>query len=98
MEYSFNFNPNADMNQRQVLLSNIAARGIKETVQEFRTIINSSIRRVVPRKGVDGRIILEWILGKYGGRMWIGFIWPQSRYGCGGKGKVVPVLLLSTAP
>jgi hypothetical protein len=25
--------------------------------------------------GVDGRIILEWILGKYGGEMWTGSIW-----------------------
>jgi hypothetical protein len=25
--------------------------------------------------GVDGWIILEWILGKYGGKMWIEFIW-----------------------
>jgi hypothetical protein len=25
--------------------------------------------------GVDGRIISEWILGKYGGKMWIGCIW-----------------------
>jgi hypothetical protein len=24
--------------------------------------------------GVDGRIILEWILGKYGGKVWTGFI------------------------
>jgi hypothetical protein len=24
---------------------------------------------------VDGRIILEWILGKQGGRMWLGCIW-----------------------
>jgi hypothetical protein len=25
--------------------------------------------------GVDGRITLEWILGKYGGNLWTGFIW-----------------------
>jgi hypothetical protein len=24
--------------------------------------------------GVDGKIILEWILGKKGGEVWIGFI------------------------
>jgi hypothetical protein len=24
---------------------------------------------------IDGRIILEWILGKWGGMMWTGFIW-----------------------
>jgi len=24
---------------------------------------------------VGGRIILEWILGKYGGRVWTGCIW-----------------------
>jgi hypothetical protein len=25
--------------------------------------------------GVDCKIILEWILGKYDGRLWTGFIW-----------------------
>jgi len=25
--------------------------------------------------GVDGKIILEWILGKWGGNVWTGFIW-----------------------
>jgi len=25
--------------------------------------------------GVDGRIILEWILGKYDGKVWTVFIW-----------------------
>jgi hypothetical protein len=24
---------------------------------------------------VDGKIILEWIIGKYGGKVWTGFIW-----------------------
>jgi hypothetical protein len=24
---------------------------------------------------VDGRIILEWILGRYGGNLWTGYIW-----------------------
>jgi hypothetical protein len=26
-------------------------------------------------KGVDGNIILEWILGKLGGKVWTGCIW-----------------------
>jgi hypothetical protein len=26
-------------------------------------------------RGVDRRIILEWILGKYGGKLWSGFIY-----------------------
>jgi hypothetical protein len=25
--------------------------------------------------GVDGRVILKWILGKYIWRVWIGFVW-----------------------
>jgi hypothetical protein len=25
--------------------------------------------------GMNGKIILEWILGKYDGEIWIGFIW-----------------------
>jgi len=29
--------------------------------------------------GVDGRIILEWILGKQGGRMRTGCIWLRIR-------------------
>jgi hypothetical protein len=24
---------------------------------------------------MDGRIVLEWILGKYGGKVWTEFIW-----------------------
>jgi hypothetical protein len=24
---------------------------------------------------VDGKIILEWVTGKQGGKVWIGFIW-----------------------
>jgi hypothetical protein len=23
----------------------------------------------------DGKVILEWIVGKYGGKLWVGFIW-----------------------
>jgi hypothetical protein len=30
---------------------------------------------LVGRLGVDGRIILELILGKLGGMVWTGFIW-----------------------
>jgi hypothetical protein len=30
-------------------------------------------------QGVDGRIILEWILGKYGGRLWTGCMWLRTR-------------------
>jgi hypothetical protein len=29
--------------------------------------------------GVDRRIILEWILGKQGWKMWTGFIWLRIR-------------------
>jgi hypothetical protein len=29
--------------------------------------------------GVDERIILKWILGMSGGRVWIGFIWLMVR-------------------
>jgi hypothetical protein len=25
--------------------------------------------------GVDGKRILEWILGTWGGRLWSGFVW-----------------------
>jgi hypothetical protein len=32
--------------------------------------------------GIDGRIILKWILRKQGERLWIGFIW--RRLGTGG--------------
>jgi hypothetical protein len=33
--------------------------------------------------GMDGRIILIWIVRKQGGRMWTGFIW--LRIGTGGR-------------
>jgi hypothetical protein len=29
--------------------------------------------------GVDGRIILDWILGMESGNVWIGFIWLRTR-------------------
>jgi hypothetical protein len=36
--------------------------------------------------GVDGRIISERVLGKYGGKVWIGFIWlrigTNDRFSC----------------
>jgi hypothetical protein len=32
-------------------------------------------KRPLGRPGVDGMIILELFLGKYGGRVWTGFIW-----------------------
>jgi hypothetical protein len=25
--------------------------------------------------GIDGKRVLEWILGKWGGKVWTGFIW-----------------------
>jgi hypothetical protein len=31
--------------------------------------------------GVDWRKILNWILGKHGGRMWSGFIWLRIKTG-----------------
>jgi hypothetical protein len=30
---------------------------------------------IIINLGVDCRIILEWSLDKYGGKVWIGFIW-----------------------
>jgi hypothetical protein len=33
--------------------------------------------------GVDERIILKWILKKYDGRVWTGFIWLRIRAGSG---------------
>jgi hypothetical protein len=29
--------------------------------------------------GIDGKIILEWVLGIWGGKMWAGFIWLRIR-------------------
>jgi hypothetical protein len=39
--------------------------------------------RPIGRPGVDGRIILEWILGKQGGKVSNGCIWLRIR-NCGG--------------
>jgi hypothetical protein len=33
--------------------------------------------------GIVGRIILEWISGKFGGKMWTGFIWLRIGTGSG---------------
>jgi hypothetical protein len=32
-------------------------------------------KRLLGRLAVDWKIILEWILGKWGGKMWTGCIW-----------------------
>jgi len=32
-------------------------------------------KRTLVDRGVDGRIILEWILGKWCRKLWTGFIW-----------------------
>jgi hypothetical protein len=29
--------------------------------------------------GVDGKIILKWVLRKYGMRLWSGFMWLRTR-------------------
>jgi hypothetical protein len=36
---------------------------------------NMKGRDHVEDRGVDGRIIFEWTLGKWGARVWTGFIW-----------------------
>jgi hypothetical protein len=33
--------------------------------------------------GVDGKILLAWILGKQGGKVWTGFVW--LRIGTSGR-------------
>jgi hypothetical protein len=38
---------------------------------------------------VDGTIILEWILGKLGGKMWTGFIW----FRIGNSGRLVNTIM-----
>jgi hypothetical protein len=30
--------------------------------------------------GVDGKIILEWILGKYDGKFWSGYSWLRDQW------------------
>jgi hypothetical protein len=35
--------------------------------------------RPLKNLGVDGRILLEWILGKQGGKVWTGHIWLRIR-------------------
>jgi hypothetical protein len=39
-------------------------------------------KRPLTRQGVDERIILDWIFGKYGLGVWIGFIWFRIGTGC----------------
>jgi hypothetical protein len=33
--------------------------------------------------GVHGTIILKWVSGKQGWRVWVGFMWLRLRTGCG---------------
>jgi uncharacterized membrane protein YjdF len=44
----------------------VARMGVSRNV--YRSLAGES-------EGVDGRIILEWILRKYDGKVWTGFIW-----------------------
>jgi hypothetical protein len=50
---------------------------------------NSQVRNRLEDIGVDGMIILKWILKKYKGRIWIGFIWLMIGSGGGGLVKTV---------
>jgi hypothetical protein len=36
-------------------------------------------KRPVGRLGVDGKIKLEWVLGKWDGKLWSGCIWLRIR-------------------
>jgi hypothetical protein len=36
---------------------------------------NLTVKDLLDDLGSDGRIALKWMLMKYGGRVWIGFIW-----------------------
>jgi hypothetical protein len=46
-----------------------------DTRNPINTIITTSASLALAYITVDGRIILKWILGKQGGRLWTGFIW-----------------------
>jgi hypothetical protein len=35
-------------------------------------------KRPLRRLSIDGRIVLKWILGKQGWKLWIGFIWHKT--------------------
>jgi hypothetical protein len=35
-------------------------------------------KRPLGRLGIPGRIILEWILEKYGRKLWTGFVWLRT--------------------
>jgi hypothetical protein len=42
----------------------------------YKTVVGEAeVKTLSEDKGVDGRIILQWIIEKYGGNLWIGFIW-----------------------
>jgi len=43
----------------------------------YRVLLLKPERGHLKRLGIDGRIILKWILNKYSGRAWIKYIWLQ---------------------
>jgi hypothetical protein len=46
-------------------------------------LVRKPDRKTTEDLGVDGMIILEWLLEKYGGKVWTGFIW--FRIGTSGR-------------
>jgi hypothetical protein len=64
----------------QILLRRIKWTGHAACMGEMRNAYNilvgkSEGKRPLGRLGIDGKIILEWILGIYGEWVWTGFTW-----------------------
>jgi hypothetical protein len=46
-------------------------------------IVQPEVKRPLRRLGLDSKLILKWIFGKQGGKVWIGCIWLRIRISSG---------------
>jgi hypothetical protein len=59
---------------RRIILAEYVAH-VGDKRNTYNMLANLKGRDHLEDLGVDGRIILEWILGKQGGKVWAGCIW-----------------------
>jgi len=48
---------------------------VKKNITFHFSVLKANVRDHSEDRGIDGKIILEWILEKLGGKLWTGFNW-----------------------